>query len=131
MIFLGLRLRQRLMSVHKVSSVRLYHSAPRLKSGLSEIGQFLQPQEVYQSGQFFIHRLHGYRGVVLSSWETERVMTNDDNSLTITPIRYYVALADERDYASQKDTCTYGMRSSVADALPSLLHPPFTSGAVP
>lgn len=110
MIIFGAALRHRiLLHVHNVAATRAIHSTRVGRSGLNEIGKFLLPQEVYQPGQFFIHRLHGYRGVILSSWETENVVTNADNSFTITPIRYYVALADERDYVSQKDTCTYGV----------------------
>lgn len=85
---------------------RCISNSPRL----NEVGRLLPAStDAYAAGQYFIHKLHGYRGVVLTQWDTQLITTADDGSTTSEPARYYVALADVRDYASQHESCTYGM----------------------
>lgn len=45
---------------------------------MNEIGRFVQPKidEKYETGQFFLHRVFGYRGVTLFPW-TAKVYDRD------------------------------------------------------
>ncbi|KRX94205.1 polymerase delta-interacting protein 2 [Trichinella pseudospiralis] len=97
---------------------------------LAEIGKFAQPKlnENYNHGQLFLHRIFGYRGVILFSWSAEVYDRDCQRKVTMsqqlsgvykTPggieikgVRhtYYQALIDERDWAhirNQAESVTF------------------------
>lgn len=76
---------------------------------LVEVGRFENPksQEHYQPGQFFLHSVFGYRGVVLFQWLAtvyDRDTLEDSNPVTYKENMkgetkpYYQALVDSRDF---------------------------------
>lgn len=97
---------------------RSVHTHAALLQKLVEVGRF-EPKAVthYQPGQFFLHRVFGYRGIVLfpwvarvydrdvqgrdtnrTSWEESGVVYNHIEGLTAQSHHYYQALIDHRDF---------------------------------
>ncbi|UXI14638.1 potassium channel subfamily K member 18-like [Sarcoptes scabiei] len=84
---------------------------------LNEIGRFVQPKidEKYETGQFFLHRVFGYRGVTLFPWtakvydrdvrrrnQPSQISSDEHNEFKmngVVPISniYYQVLIDQRD----------------------------------
>ena len=98
---------------------------------LIEIGRFETPKTTghYQSGQFFLHRVFGYRGIILFPWvakiydrdvygrESKRT-TWEENGLVYDHVKgmtaetrpYYQALIDHKDFPfvrTQPEAVTY------------------------
>ncbi|XP_065831189.1 polymerase delta-interacting protein 2-like isoform X2 [Oscarella lobularis] len=114
---------------------RLYSAATFGKTPkLVEVGHLDVPkvQGKYQSGQFFLHRIFGYRGVILFPWvarlfDRDAIFAkrDDDNNADSGSFRseiYYQALIDVRDFphirvnpeavtflASQRESTLYSL----------------------
>lgn len=75
---------------------RLYSTCPKLE----EIGKFEAPVSngLYQAGQLFLHRVFGYRGLIIDPWMSinydERAENGDRN---FEPAPFYQAVIDQRD----------------------------------
>ena len=51
---------------------------------LAEVGKLVKIEEKYKTGQMFLHRLFGYRGIVLFPW-TATLHDRDKSSNGATP----------------------------------------------
>ena len=98
---------------------RSLHCQPPVLQRLVEVGKLENPQpdERYKAGQLFLHRVFGYRGVILLPW-TARVFDRDLHGGTVSvsnkekdligqeqlkglkaeDLSYYQVLIDQRDF---------------------------------
>lgn len=42
-----------------------------MKNSLAEVGKLESPKDCYEAGQMFLHRVFGYRGVILFPWQAQ------------------------------------------------------------
>lgn len=74
------RLVSQLAAVPRIIPAMSYSSASKNNYKLAEVGVLEQPkQKDYATGQIFLHKLFGYRGIILFPWSTWIFDKQDDN----------------------------------------------------
>ncbi|XP_055299894.1 polymerase delta-interacting protein 2 isoform X2 [Sitodiplosis mosellana] len=108
----GLR-QSRYLLINIISSAKCLSTQTVRNARLAEVGKLVVPKvhEKYETGQFFLHRVFGYRGVILFPW---RAKIYDRNTYT-TP--YGDSTAEKTSpIANETDTLNKDTTSTAATA---------------